>query len=105
MIPLAVADDKVTPGVLGFLVFAALAVATWLLLRSMGKQLRRIDFLEEPLPGEPAAPVPAADEQPAGQQPPPADPIPDSVRGEQGAQGEHRAQGAPGATGTGSDRD
>ncbi len=37
---------KVTPGLLGFLVVAALAVATWLLVRSMRRHLGRIDFEE-----------------------------------------------------------
>ncbi len=39
-------QDKVTPGVLGFLVVAVLAVATWLLIRSMNKHMRRVDFDE-----------------------------------------------------------
>lgn len=44
---LAVEEDKVTPGVLGFLVVAALGVATYLLIRSMNRQIRRIDLPEE----------------------------------------------------------
>ena len=39
---LAVNDEKVTPGVLGFLVVAALGVATYLLIRSMNRQMRNI---------------------------------------------------------------
>jgi hypothetical protein len=39
----------VTPGILGFLVFAALAVALVFLLRSMNKQFRKIT----PKPGPP----------------------------------------------------
>ncbi len=55
-VPLAAVDpDKVTPGVLGFLVVFGLAVATWLLLRSMTRQLKRIDI------PEPAEPAPAAE--------------------------------------------
>jgi hypothetical protein len=42
----------VTPGVLGFLVFAALAVALVFLLKSMNKQFRKIT----PDPGAAAAP-------------------------------------------------
>jgi hypothetical protein len=42
----AFTDDEVTPGVLGFLVVAALGVATWLLIRSMTRQLRKIDFVD-----------------------------------------------------------
>jgi hypothetical protein len=41
---LAVDDSKVTPGILGFLVVFALGVATWLLIRSMMRHLRKVDF-------------------------------------------------------------
>lgn len=46
LIPLAEELDEyaVTPGVLGFIVFAVLGVAVWILLKSMSKQLTRIDF-------------------------------------------------------------
>ena len=44
---LAVDDNAVSPGVLGFLVVAALGVATWLLIRSMNRQLKRIDLPDE----------------------------------------------------------
>ena len=40
----AVEDSRVNPGVLGFLVVALLGVATWLLLKSMTRHLRRVDF-------------------------------------------------------------
>jgi hypothetical protein len=46
---LAVEKDKVTPGVLGLLIVVLLGVATWLLLRSMNKQLRKVDFEERDL--------------------------------------------------------
>jgi hypothetical protein len=49
----AVAESKVTPGVLGFVVVALLGVATWLLLRSMRRQMGKIDFPEPDEPGEP----------------------------------------------------
>jgi hypothetical protein len=49
---LAVDEDKVTPGVLGFLVVVALGLATWFLLRSLNTQLKKVDFEErELLPG------------------------------------------------------
>ncbi|GAA2995928.1 hypothetical protein [Streptomyces fulvorobeus] len=57
LVPLAkeVDDNKVTPGVLGFLVFAALAVGVWLLMKSMNRHMGKVDFEEEPEPGaEPA---------------------------------------------------
>jgi hypothetical protein len=44
---LAVEDQDVSPGVLGFLVVAALGVATWLLIRSMNRQMRKIDLPDE----------------------------------------------------------
>jgi len=43
----AIQDNKVSPGVLGFLVVAVLGVATWLLIRSMNKQMRKVDFDED----------------------------------------------------------
>ncbi|WP_051970001.1 hypothetical protein [Kitasatospora azatica] len=45
---LALDETKVTPGLLGFVVFAALGVATWFLLRSMNSRFKRIDFEEQP---------------------------------------------------------
>jgi hypothetical protein len=60
MSPLAAVDEaRVTPGVLGFLVIFALGMATWLLLRSMTRQLKRIDFED---PGQ--DPRPEADQDP-----------------------------------------
>ncbi|MFB4312990.1 hypothetical protein [Actinomadura sp. 21ATH] len=40
-------DDTVTPGFLGFGVFIALAVATYFLIRSMNKQMRKIQAPRE----------------------------------------------------------
>ncbi|MEU3843251.1 hypothetical protein AB0E88_24825 [Streptomyces sp. NPDC028635] len=40
--------DKVTPGVLGFIVFAAMALAVWALMKSMSKHMRKVDFQEAP---------------------------------------------------------
>ncbi|WP_411141305.1 hypothetical protein [Streptomyces sp. x-80] len=44
--------DKVTPGVLGFIVFAIIGGAVWLLMKSMNKQMRKVDFEETPEDGE-----------------------------------------------------
>jgi hypothetical protein len=41
-------EDKVTPGVLGFIVFAVMAVAVWGLMKSMNRQLAKVDFAEAP---------------------------------------------------------
>ncbi|MDW4907083.1 hypothetical protein RB628_17440 [Streptomyces sp. ADMS] len=45
-------EDKVTPGVLGFIVFAVMALAVWGLMKSMNKQMGRIEFKEAPDPEE-----------------------------------------------------
>jgi len=42
----------VKPGWLGFAVFLALAAALVLLMLSFVKQLKKVDFVEEPGPGE-----------------------------------------------------
>ncbi|THA32302.1 hypothetical protein E6R18_13885 [Streptomyces sp. A1277] len=57
LVPLAEELDKnkVTPGVLGFIVFAALAVGVWLLMKSMNRHMGRVDFEEGPGPAEPAS--------------------------------------------------
>jgi hypothetical protein len=39
-------EDKVTPGVLGFIVFAAMALAVWALMKSMNKHMGKVDFKE-----------------------------------------------------------
>ncbi|WSQ11500.1 hypothetical protein OG604_29255 [Streptomyces sp. NBC_01231] len=56
-------EDKVTPGVLGFIVFAAMALAVWALMRSMSRHMNKVDFKEssdakaqpEGTPAEPGA--------------------------------------------------
>jgi hypothetical protein len=48
----AIQDQKVSPGVLGFLVVAALGVATWLLIRSMTRQIKKIDFSQDAVDAE-----------------------------------------------------
>jgi hypothetical protein len=49
-------SDNVTPGLLGFLVFAGIAVALVFLLRSMNKQFRKIT----PQPGKEPPEAPEA---------------------------------------------
>jgi hypothetical protein len=44
----AVEPENVTAGGVGFLVIAAMAVGTVFLLRSLNKQLKKVDFEEEP---------------------------------------------------------
>jgi hypothetical protein len=41
-------EDKVTPGVLGFIVFAVMALAVWGLMKSMNKHMGKVDFEETP---------------------------------------------------------
>ncbi|MBD0711707.1 MULTISPECIES: hypothetical protein [unclassified Streptomyces] len=45
--------NKVTPGVLGFVVFAVLAVAVWLLMKSMNRHMGKVSFEETPDPSTP----------------------------------------------------
>ncbi|KMO98341.1 hypothetical protein [Streptomyces roseus] len=56
--------NKVTPGVLGFIVFAALALAVWGLMKSMSRHMGRVDFKEAPEAGAAPASAPAADRAP-----------------------------------------
>jgi hypothetical protein len=74
--------NTVKPGVLGLVVVLALAVATAVLLRSFTRQLKKIDFEEEPssppdgvdlLPGS-ADPQPGADDTGPGRSGPASDP-------------------------------
>ncbi|MFH9231032.1 hypothetical protein [Streptomyces globisporus] len=63
LVPLAAEEldkNKVTPGVLGFLVFAALAVGVWALMKSMNRHMSRVNFQEAPDPDAVAA-EPAGD--------------------------------------------
>lgn len=47
--------NKVTPGILGFMVFAALAVGVWVLMKSMNRHMGKVNFQEAPEPGAAAA--------------------------------------------------
>ncbi|MGW3485865.1 hypothetical protein [Streptomyces sp. AM 3-1-1] len=52
-VPLAEVDaDKVTPGLLGFVVFAVMAAGVWALMKSMNRHMRKVDFKE---PEDPSA--------------------------------------------------
>lgn len=69
LVPLAkeVDENKVTPGVLGFIVFAVMALAVWGLMKSMNRQLGRVDFTEETDPkAAPSEQEPAGSAGPAG---------------------------------------
>ncbi len=57
LVPLAkeVDEDKVTPGVLGFIVFAVMALAVWGLMKSMNKHMGKVSFDEAPDPKADAA--------------------------------------------------
>ena len=58
------ASNEVAPGVLGFLVVAAMAVALVFLLRSMNKQFRKINPDPDP-PASPARTRPSARKRPS----------------------------------------
>ncbi|MCF3132604.1 hypothetical protein IPZ69_20055 [Streptomyces olivochromogenes] len=64
-VPLAkeVDQNKVTPGVLGFIVFAVMALAVWGLMKSMSKHMQKVDFKEVP-DAEAESGTPAADPKP-----------------------------------------
>ncbi|WP_327304921.1 hypothetical protein OG730_16175 [Streptomyces sp. NBC_01298] len=51
--------NKVTPGLLGFVVFAALALGVWGLMKSMSRHMGRVDFKEAPEPAAAPASAPA----------------------------------------------
>ncbi|MFJ8024861.1 hypothetical protein [Streptomyces sp. NPDC096311] len=57
LVPLAkeVDENKVTPGVLGFIVFAALALAVWGLMKSMNRHMGKVTFEEDPEKSEKGA--------------------------------------------------
>ena len=57
LVPLAkeLDEDKVTPGVLGFIVFAVMALAVWGLMKSMNRHMGKVDFEEAPEPESPAS--------------------------------------------------
>ncbi|MFJ8490491.1 hypothetical protein ACIRBZ_19355 [Streptomyces sp. NPDC094038] len=59
LVPLAkeVDENKVTPGVLGFIVFAVMALAVWGLMKSMNKHMQKVDFKESAQPAQPAQPA------------------------------------------------
>jgi hypothetical protein len=63
---LAIQDSAVNPGLLGFVVVAALGVATWLLIRSMTRQMRKIDLPDDASTDDRAAP---SDERTSGERP------------------------------------
>jgi hypothetical protein len=68
---LALDEDRVTPGLLGFAVVAVLGVATWLLIRSMQSRLRKVEVPDDdtdaapPDGNDPSAPA-SGDEEDRG---------------------------------------
>ncbi|MFF9484470.1 hypothetical protein [Streptomyces sp. NPDC014676] len=65
LVPLAkeLDEDKVTPGVLGFIVFAVMALAVWALMKSMNRHMGRVDFAESEESGAEKSGVTAAAEK------------------------------------------
>jgi len=59
-------EDKVTPGVLGFIVFAAMALAVWVLMKSMNRHMSRVDFTQVPDPKADPAEAEPADAEASG---------------------------------------
>ncbi|GAB7104074.1 hypothetical protein JCM4814A_23880 [Streptomyces phaeofaciens JCM 4814] len=62
LVPLAkeVDENKVTPGVLGFIVFAAMALAVWALMKSMSKHMGKVSFEETPADEDTPGSAPAS---------------------------------------------
>ncbi|MFF5564368.1 hypothetical protein ACFY7Z_03655 [Streptomyces sp. NPDC012623] len=66
VVPLAqdLDQNKVTPGVLGFIVFAVMAGGVWMLMKSMSRHMNMVNFDEAPAetaePAERAESVKAA---------------------------------------------
>jgi hypothetical protein len=82
----AIQDSKVSPGVLGFLVVAAIGVATWFLIRSMNRQLHKIDFSEDAIDRERrTAPVREVGRAPQVDGPQPQDPARHEADGDNGS--------------------
>ncbi|MEU7282632.1 hypothetical protein AB0A69_28220 [Streptomyces sp. NPDC045431] len=53
LVPIAAQEfdkNKVTPGVLGFIVFAVMALAVWMLMKSMNRHMGKVNFEEAPEP-------------------------------------------------------
>ncbi|MEV5984498.1 hypothetical protein AB0L85_05685 [Streptomyces sp. NPDC052051] len=44
-------ENKVTPGVLGFIVFAVMGLAVWGLMKSMNKHMSKVDFQKDAASG------------------------------------------------------
>ena len=60
-------SDEVSPGLIGFITVFLLALATWLLIRSMVKHLRKVRYGPGPdgvAPQDPARPDPARSDPP-----------------------------------------
>ncbi|MEU1277648.1 hypothetical protein [Streptomyces sp. NPDC005805] len=54
-------ENKVTPGVLGFIVFAVMAVGVWFLMKSMNRHMGRVNFEEQPSPDGSSGTGPSAE--------------------------------------------
>ena len=92
-------DDMVSPGLLGFVFWVFLGVAVFLLARGLTKQLKRVDFDERAVNGEPplepvvedapGAALPASPASPRPASAPPAAPTvaPTSATGTEPAPG------------------
>ena len=65
----AVQPEDVKPGWLGLFVVLALCLVTFLLWRSMNRQLRKVDFEEQPDDGDGSAPADHTEEPESGDQP------------------------------------
>lgn len=57
--------NKVTPGLLGFVIFALIGLSLWWLMKNMNKQFKKIDFEEQPEQTEQAGQAAGQPSEPA----------------------------------------
>ncbi|MFD0417178.1 hypothetical protein [Streptomyces sp. NPDC127108] len=91
LVPLAkeVDENKVTPGVLGFIVFAVMALAVWRLMKSMNRHMGKVDFKESSGGG-------ASEDSGVAPDAEPAEPAASGATPASGAVGDKGAKGAKG---------
>ncbi|MER8068956.1 hypothetical protein ABTZ59_11765 [Streptomyces sp. NPDC094034] len=73
-------ENKVTPGVLGFIVFAVMAGGVWMLMKSMNRHMDMVNF--EETPEQPPVAAAQSPDAPATKRPAESEPSSAAPRGE-----------------------